>query len=85
LLQLVEENGTRWAKIAKIFADRTEHMIKNRFRSLEKKMQKQEADQTFNIKKAISCLKRVHNLIEWNKNLLQEKKSCPQNSEQDDL
>jgi hypothetical protein len=85
LLQLVEENGTRWAKIAKIFADRTEHMIKNRFRSLEKKMQKQEADQTFNIKKAISCLKRVHNLIEWNKNLLQEKRSCPQNSEQDDL
>lgn len=85
MLQLVEENGTRWAKIAKIFADRTEHMIKNRFRSLEKKMQKQEADQTFNIKKAISCLKRVHNLIEWNKNLLQEKRSCPQNSEQDDL
>jgi hypothetical protein len=85
LLQLVEENGTRWAKIAKIFADRTEHMIKNRFRSLEKKMQKQEADQTFNIKKAISCLKRVHNLIEWNKNLLQEKRSCPQNSEQEDL
>jgi hypothetical protein len=85
LLQLVEENGTRWAKIAKIFADRTEHMIKNRFRSWEKMMQKQEADQTFNIKKAISCLKRVHNLIEWNKNLLQEKRSCPQNSEQDDL
>lgn len=85
MLQLVEENGTRWAKIAKIFADRTEHMIKNRFRSLEKKMQKQEADQTFNIKKAISCLKRVHNLIEWNKNLLQEKRSCPQNSEQEDL
>ena len=40
LLWLVEENGTRWAKIAKIFADRTEHMIKNRYRSLERKMQK---------------------------------------------
>lgn len=48
-------------------------------------MQKQEVEKNFNIKKAVSCLKRVHNLIEWNKKLLHEKRNCLQNSEQDSL
>jgi hypothetical protein len=41
LLQKHAELGSRWAKIAKFFANRTDGMVKNRFNLLDRKARKQ--------------------------------------------
>jgi hypothetical protein len=39
MLQLIQDNGMKWAMISKkMNEERTQHMIKNRFNSLMKKM-----------------------------------------------
>ena len=34
IMNFVEKNGTRWARISRILVDRNEHNVKNRFFSL---------------------------------------------------
>lgn len=41
LLKLIKEKGRKWSKIAKVFGNRTEHTIKNRYNQLSTKYVKE--------------------------------------------